>query len=103
MVRLEGLGKFKNPITSSGIEPATIRLVAQCLNQLCYRVPQISCALGCLHLFCIRGGCNYLHDTNCIKLNVSTFVLACISLSLTALFASLWLARLVKGDRRLYT
>jgi hypothetical protein len=28
MVRLEGLGQFKNPMTSSGIEPATFRLVA---------------------------------------------------------------------------
>jgi hypothetical protein len=25
-VRLEGLGQLKNPITSSGIEPATLRL-----------------------------------------------------------------------------
>jgi hypothetical protein len=33
---------------------------------------------------------------------VCTFVLACKSLTLTAAFASLWLARLVKGDRRLY-
>jgi hypothetical protein len=31
-VRLEGLGQLKNPITSSGIEPATFRLVGQCLN-----------------------------------------------------------------------
>jgi hypothetical protein len=38
-VRLEGLGQLKNQITSSGIEFATFRLVAQCLNQLRYRVP----------------------------------------------------------------
>jgi hypothetical protein len=37
-VRLEGLDQLKNPINSSGIEPATFRLVAQCLNQLRYLV-----------------------------------------------------------------
>jgi hypothetical protein len=40
-MRLEGLSKLKNPVTSSGIEPATLRLVAKCLNQLSYRVPPI--------------------------------------------------------------
>jgi hypothetical protein len=35
-VGLEGLGQLKNPMTSSGIEPMTFLLVAQCLNQLRY-------------------------------------------------------------------
>jgi hypothetical protein len=38
-MRLEGLGQLNNPMTSSGIEPSTFRLVAQSLNQLRYRVP----------------------------------------------------------------
>jgi hypothetical protein len=38
-VRLEGLDQLKNPIAPSGIEPATFRLVAYCINQLRYRVP----------------------------------------------------------------
>jgi hypothetical protein len=33
-VRLEGLGQLKNPMTSSGIEPATFQLVAYCLVDL---------------------------------------------------------------------
>jgi hypothetical protein len=37
-VGVEGLDEFKNPMTSSEIKPVTFRLVALCLNQLCYRV-----------------------------------------------------------------
>jgi hypothetical protein len=37
-VRLEGLGQLKNPVTSSGYEPLTFQLVAQCFNQLRCRV-----------------------------------------------------------------
>jgi hypothetical protein len=39
-MRLEGLGQLKNPVTSSGFDPTTFLLVASCLNQLRYSVPQ---------------------------------------------------------------
>jgi hypothetical protein len=42
IVQLEGLGQLKNLMTSSGIEPATFRLVAQSLNQLYYGVMRVS-------------------------------------------------------------
>jgi hypothetical protein len=40
-VRLEGLGKLKKSNDPIGIEPATFRLVAECLNQLGHRVPHV--------------------------------------------------------------
>jgi hypothetical protein len=40
IVPLQRSGQLKNPMTSLGLEPATLRLVAQWLNQLRYRVPR---------------------------------------------------------------
>jgi hypothetical protein len=37
-VRLEGLGQLKNPL-HPGLEPATLKLVAYCLNLVRYCVP----------------------------------------------------------------
>jgi hypothetical protein len=50
ILRLQGLGQLKNPTTSLWIEPATFRLVVQCLNKPRYCVPPSSCKLN---EFCI--------------------------------------------------
>jgi hypothetical protein len=41
ILRLAELVQLKNPVSSSGMDPATFRFLAYCFNQLRYRVLQI--------------------------------------------------------------
>jgi len=46
IVRRAGLCQWKIPMTPSGIEPATVRFIAQCISQLYHRVAPCHCRSG---------------------------------------------------------
>jgi hypothetical protein len=59
IVQLEGLGQLKKS-TSLGLEPATFRFVAECLNQQRYRVPPVTEFLSeiAVHIYSVTYSTN---------------------------------------------
>jgi hypothetical protein len=74
LVRLEGLGKLKkkNSFTSSGLEPATFRIVAYCLNH--YATAKTDIYMYIYIYICICILYNYCRGTYTCYSNSFTFL-----------------------------